>query len=57
MLTAYVEPFAVGDLLPEMPLFLEPGWYVLLPLEVTYRASWDVLPRELRDMVEPPEPG
>src|SRR5207249_422851 len=31
--TAYVEPVAVGDLLPEMPLFLAPGWYVPVPLE------------------------
>ena len=27
--TAYVEPAAVGDLLPEMPLFLEDGDQVI----------------------------
>ena len=25
--TAYVEPVAVGEVLPEMPLFLGPGFY------------------------------
>jgi hypothetical protein len=52
-LTAYVEPLAVGDRLPEMPLFLEPGYYVPTPLEATYQASWNVLPGVIRDMVEP----
>ena len=33
--TAYVEPIAVGDSLPDMPLFLEPGYYVNVPLEAT----------------------
>lgn len=52
-LTAYVEPLAVGDRLPEMPLFLEPGYYVPTPLEATYQASWNVLPGVIRDLVEP----
>src|SRR5437764_14640706 len=30
--TAYVEPVAVGDVLPDMPLFLVPGGHVLVPL-------------------------
>ena len=38
-LTAYVDPVAVGDLLPDAPLFLAPGWYVNIPLEATYAAS------------------
>jgi hypothetical protein len=45
---AYVEPLAVGDPLPEMPLFLEPGIYVQCPLEESYQATWDARPVELR---------
>jgi hypothetical protein len=53
-LTAYVDPLAVGDPLPEAPLFLAPGWYVNVPLEETYRASWDVTPRPIRDLIATP---
>ncbi len=34
---AYVEPIAVGDVLPDMPLFLKPEFYVPAPLEATYQ--------------------
>ena len=47
----YVEPLAVGDILPEMPLFLEPGSYVPAPLESTYQAAWDVFPAALKDLL------
>ncbi len=53
-LTAYVDALAVGDLLPDAPLFLAPGWYVNVPLEQTYMASWDVAPKPIRDLVAPP---
>jgi Protein of unknown function (DUF4058) len=56
-LTAYVESLAVGDPLPEAPLFLAPGWYVNVHLEQTYLATWAVTPRPIRDLVEPPEAG
>ncbi len=46
---AYVEPMAVGDPLPEMPLFLHPGIYIPCPLEESYQATWDALPVELRE--------
>ena len=36
---SYIEPLAVGDVLPEMPLFLEPGSYVPVPLEASYQAA------------------
>jgi hypothetical protein len=55
--TAYLEPLAVGDPWPEAPLFLAPGWSVNVPLEATYRASWDVTPQPIRDLVERPETG
>lgn len=55
-LTAYVEPLAVGDMLPDLPLFLEPGIYVDLPLEATYQRSWSVLPEIIRELVAPTQP-
>jgi hypothetical protein len=51
--TAYVEPIAVGDRLPDMPLFLKDTCYILVPLEETYDTTWNVLPAELRRLVEP----
>ncbi len=33
---AYVEPVAVGDTLPDMPMFLAPRQHVLEPLETTH---------------------
>lgn len=53
-LTAYVEPVAVGDRLPDMPLFLEGEAYINVPLEETYQTTWNVLPAELRNLVDPP---
>jgi len=50
-LTAYVDPVAVGDPLPDAPLFLAPGWYVNIPLEQTYQASWAETPQPIRDLV------
>lgn len=52
--TAYVDPVAVGDPLPDAPLFLAPGWYVKIPLERTYTTSWNLTPQPIRDRVEPP---
>lgn len=56
-LTVYFEALAVGDPLPEAPLFLAPGWYVNVPLEQTYMASWDVTPRPIRGLVDPQADG
>jgi hypothetical protein len=39
--TACIEPVGVGNELPDMPLFLLPEWYVNVPLERTYRETWD----------------
>ena len=49
--TAYVEPVAVGDTLPDMALFLELDFYVNVPLEATYQATWNVLPKEIRALL------
>ena len=51
---AYVEPIAVGDELPEMPLFLKPGFYVPSPLEATYQTTWTVFPAPLKGLLETP---
>jgi hypothetical protein len=54
---AFIEPVAVGDALPEMPLFLTPDVYVAVPLEATYRAAWEGLPAYWRDVLTTaPEP-
>lgn len=50
--TCYVEPTAVGaDLIP-MPLFLDPGHYVNVPLEQTYRAAYEGMPRRWKRVIE-----
>jgi hypothetical protein len=49
---AYVEPLAVGDVLPDMPLFLQPGAHVLAPLEATYEPAFAAVPRRWREVVE-----
>lgn len=46
---AFVEPVAVGQALPEMPLFLEADRYILVPLEPTYQAAFDAVPKRWRD--------
>jgi hypothetical protein len=49
---AFVEPIAVGDLLPDMPVFLVPGGHVPVPLERTYQAAWEAVPRRWRTVIE-----
>src|SRR5262249_21167695 len=46
---AFIEPVAVGDELPPMPLFLEAEGYVLAPLEATYQAAFDAVPKRWQD--------
>lgn len=49
---AFVEPLAIGDRLPTMPLFLTPDGYVNLNLEPTYAAAWKAYPAFKRALVE-----
>ena len=49
---AYIEPVGVGEALPDMPLFLTNDDHVMVPLEATYRATWEVAPEEFRIAVE-----
>lgn len=53
-LTAYIDPLAVGDPLPDAPLFIAPGRHVNVPLERTYQASWAEMPPLVRDRVQTP---
>jgi hypothetical protein len=50
-LTAYVDQLAVGDPLPEAPLFLAPECHINLPLEETYHTSWSSTPQPIREIV------
>jgi len=52
---AYVEPIAVGEVLPDMPIFLKPDFYVPAPLEQTYRTTWDdFFPAPMKRLLEVP---
>ncbi len=50
--TAYFEPLAVGDKLPEMPLFLTPTRYINTPLEPTYQTAWHTFPQRWKRVIE-----
>ena len=50
--TAYVELIGVGDILPDMPAYLDRSGYVPVPLEATYQAAWATCPADLRELVE-----
>lgn len=50
---AFIEPIAVGDVLPDMPLFLEPDRYVPVPLESSYRAAFDAVPKRWQEELQP----
>lgn len=49
---SFVEPIAVGDALPAMPLFLWSDRYINVDLEQTYQSAWEVYPGPLKPKVE-----
>ena len=49
---AYLEPIALGNDLPAMPLFLQPAWYVQVPLEGTYQMAYQGVPAIWREILE-----
>jgi hypothetical protein len=51
LVRAYVEHFAHGQSLPDMPLFLEPGGCVEVPLEATYQEAFAEVPRRSQLML------
>ena len=48
---AYVEPTGVGLALIDMPLFLDEGHYVPVPLETTYQAAWHGVPERWKNVL------
>lgn len=52
ILRAYVVNVAVGDALPDMPLFLVPQGQVPVPLEATYQTAFAAVPRRWRRVLE-----
>ncbi len=50
--TAFVEPLGVGSPLIDMPLFLRPGHYIPVPLEMTYLSAWSGVPQRWRRVIE-----
>lgn len=53
-IVAYIEPVAVGDPLPDMPIFLTDDHYVPCPLESTYQTAWGQFPALLKGPLESP---
>jgi hypothetical protein len=49
---AYLEPIAIGDELPSMPLFLQPARHILAPLEATYQTACRGVPEYWRGVLE-----
>jgi len=49
---SFVEPIAVGDVCPAMPLFIWSNRYINVELEQTYRSAWDDYPAPLKPKVE-----
>lgn len=49
---AYLEHLSIGRALPTMPLFLDPDYYVNVPLEATYQTTWEGTPDPWRQVLE-----
>ena len=54
---AYVRHLAVGEVLPEMPVFLEPRACVMAPLEATYTSAFAAMPARWRRVLEASAPN
>jgi len=50
---AYIETIAVGQSLPDMPLFLEPNGCIMVPLQATYDTAFAVMPRRWQAVFAP----
>lgn len=49
---AFVEPFAVGDRVPDVTMYVTDDLYVRLPLEETYHQAFDEMPGYWREHLE-----
>jgi len=54
---AFIEPVAPGNPLPDMPLFYEPDRYVPVPLETSYQAAFEAVPKRWQKQLEPSPDG
>ena len=54
MPTAFVEPCAVGEPPPTVPLFLDPAWFVPLDLAPSYAAAFRGCPKPVRERLTEP---
>jgi hypothetical protein len=52
----YLDHVAVGDSLPDMPLFLDAERYILVPLDQTYSAAFRSMPAYWREVLERQSP-
>lgn len=50
--TGYIEPVAIGDNLTQMPMFLDPDWYVNVQLPETYDAAYRGVPQRWKEVIE-----
>ena len=50
----FVVHFAVGEPIPQMPLFLTRENYVPVPLEATYLAAWEDVPPQYQEVLRAP---
>ncbi len=53
---AYMETLAVGQTLPDMPLFLEPNGCIIVPLETTYQTAFTAMPKRWQAVLAPSAP-
>jgi hypothetical protein len=50
-LEAFIADFAVGEPIPDMPLFLTATKYITVPLEATYSAAWEDVPPRYQEIL------
>lgn len=51
---AFVKHFAVGDAVPQMPLFLTKENYVSVPLDSAYTSAWEDVPPQYQGVLAAP---
>ena len=49
---AHLEPFRVGAAMRDMPAWIDADAFVLVPLERSYQAAWNVCPSDYRYLIE-----
>jgi hypothetical protein len=55
IIDAFVAHFAVGEPIPEMPLFLTREHYIKVPLEPAYLAAWEDVPPRFQEVLRAPQ--